>query len=112
MRDAQALVLAVNPGQGLSQVSQAEGLESAVGEGAAPRVKHHDGLCTGFDLRIEVGRHRVCVDAQQVVHEVGAPIHQGLDLMVVVTAPALDHVTRQGPGAARKPNQGHARGAV
>ena len=41
------------------------------------------------------------------MHQVGALVHQGLDQAVVVASAAFDHVTGQGPGAARKPDQRH-----
>jgi hypothetical protein len=35
-------------------IGQAEGLEGAVSQHTAPTVKHHHGLGTGVDLRIQI----------------------------------------------------------
>src|SRR5438105_3842717 len=80
---------------------------SPIGPLAAPAVKNHHGLGAGVDLRIQVGRHRIGVDGQHLVYQVGALVEHGFDQAVVVRARALDHVTGQRPWAARKADQRH-----
>ncbi len=89
------------------RVGQAERLKCAVGQHAAPAVKNHHRLRAGFNLGVEVLRHRVSVDLQHLVHQVRAAVEHGLDEAVVVRALALHHVAGQRPGAAREADQRH-----
>ena len=66
------------------RVGQAELLERAVGEHAAPAVEDHHRLRAGVDLRVQVGRHRVGVDGEDAVHQVGPAVEHGLHEPVVV----------------------------
>ena len=103
-----AVMAALQLRQHTAGVGQAELLECAVGQHAAPAVKHHHGLGTSLNLRVQVERHGVGVDGQDAVHQVGSAVHQAFDQTVVVRAAALHHVASQRPGAARETNQGHA----
>ena len=89
-------------------VGQAELVKGRIGQHAAPAVENHHGLRTGIDLRIEVGRHGVGVDGQDLVHQVRAAVEQRLDLPVIAGTRALDHVAGQRPRTARKADQRHA----
>ena len=89
-------------------VGEAEFLEGAVGEHAAPAVEHHHRLSTGFDLHVQVQRHRIGVDRQDAVHQVRSAVHHRLDETVVVRASAFDHVAGQRPRAAGEADQRHA----
>jgi hypothetical protein len=55
---AGAFELRQHPGR----VGQAEGLERAVGQHAAPAVENHHGLRAGVDLRVQVHRHGIGID--------------------------------------------------
>ena len=103
---ARAFELAQHAGR----VGQAEGLEGAIGQHAAPAVKHHHGLRARVNLRVQVGGHGIGIDAQHAVHQVRAGIEHGFHLAVVVAGAAFHHVAGQRPGAARKANQRHAPG--
>ena len=67
-------------------VGQAEALERAVGEHAAPAVEDHHRLGAGVDLRVQVERDGVGVDRQDAMHQVGPRVEHGLDQAVVVGA--------------------------
>ena len=112
VRDAESVVLALELRQHALRVGQAELLEGAIGQHAAPGVENHRRLRPGFDLGVEVERHGVGVDFEDAVHQVGALVHQRLDGAVVVRAAAFDHVAGQRPGAAREADQGHFAHAV
>ena len=106
--DALACMLSLEAFHHAARVGQAEGLEGTVGQDTAPAVKDHHRLCTGLNLRVEVGRDGPCIDLQDLVHQVRAAVHQALHVAVVVAARTFDHVAGQGPGAAGKPDQGDA----
>ena len=93
-------------------VGQGEGLEGAIGQNAAPGVEDHHGLGAGVDLRRQVLRHRLGVDRENAVHQIGAAVQQGLDGAVVVAAAAFDHVAGQRPRAAGKADERDALVAV
>ena len=88
-------------------IGQAEVLEGTIGQHAAPAVKHHHRLGTGFDLGIQIEGHGVGIDRQDAVHQVRAAVHQAFHQTVVVRATAFHHVASQRPRAARKTNQRH-----
>ena len=98
----------VNDAEHLSRVGEAEGLERAVGEHAAPAVEHHHRLRAGVDLRIEVGGDRFGIDREDPVQQVGPVVQHRLDEAVVVRAAALDHVAGERPRAAGEADQRHA----
>ena len=107
-RNGHALVFFLHQRQNLGGVGQAELLEGGIGQNAAPAVKNHHGLSPGFNLSIQIKRHSLCVDFQNAVHQIGSAVEHRFDQAVIVRAFALHHVAGQGPGAARKANQGHA----
>ena len=106
--NAHAAMLFFDLGQHPRGVGQAELLERAVRQHAAPAVKNHHGLGAGLDLAIQVRGHGVGIDVQHFVHQVGPLVQHGLDQAVVVGTRAFDHITGQCPGAAAETDQGHA----
>ena len=66
------------------RVGQAEGLKRAIGQHAAPAVKNHHSLGPGLNLMVKVQRHRIGVDLQHLVHQVGALVQHGFDQAVIV----------------------------
>ncbi|MEY4662476.1 MAG: hypothetical protein RLZZ239_949, partial [Pseudomonadota bacterium] len=69
-------------GQHACGVGQAELLERAIGQHAAPAVKNHHRLRTRLNLGVQVQRHRIGVDLQNAVHQIGAAVHEGFDMAV------------------------------
>ena len=86
--------MALELGQHARGVGQAELLERAIGQHAAPAVKNHHGLGARVDLGVQVGGHRVGVDGQHAVHQVGAAVQHGFDQAVVVASPCLRPCSR------------------
>ena len=101
-------MLLLQQSQYFGRVSQAELLESGIGQDTAPTVKNHHGLSAGFNLGVQIAGDSLGVDLQNAVHQIGSAVEHGLHQAVIVRAFALDHVAGQGPGAARKTNKGHA----
>ena len=89
-------------------VGQAKGLESAIGQHAAPAVKQHHGLRTGSDLFVQVQSDAVGIDGEDAVQQIRSGVEQLLDGVVIGAAAALDHVASQRPGAARKADERRA----
>ena len=63
-----------SPATTCRDVVEREALIGAVGERAAPGVEDHHGLRAGFDLRVQVGDHRLRVDVENAVHQVRARV--------------------------------------
>ncbi|EKD99082.1 MAG: hypothetical protein ACD_23C00144G0004 [uncultured bacterium] len=103
--NARPVVLFVQLRQNTARVGQAEFLERAIGQHASPAVKNHHGLGAGFDLGVEVERHRVGIDLQHLVHQVRAAVHHGFHQTVVVRTRTFDHVAGQRPGTAAETDQ-------
>ena len=82
-------------------------MKRRIGQYAAPAVKNHHRLRTGFDLCIQILSHRIGIDGQHFVHQIRPLVEHGFNQSVVVRACALDHVASQCPGAARKADQRH-----
>ena len=106
-RNGGAVVFFLQQCQNLGRVSQAELLESAISQHTAPTVKNHHGLGASFNLGVQITGNGLGVDLQNAVHQIGSAVEHGLDQAVIVRAFAFDHVAGQGPGAARKANEGH-----
>ena len=99
-RDHHAVVAALELGQHPRCVGQAELMKSRIGQHAAPAVENHHSLGTSVDLCVQVGRHRIGVDGQHFVHQIGTLVHHGFDQPVVVRTGAFHHIAGQRPGAA------------
>src|SRR5207237_10276231 len=66
--------------------------EILVRQDAAPRVEDHRHLDTRLDLRLEVSRHRLRIDLQHGVQELGARVAQRLHRAPVVAPAAIARV--------------------
>ena len=62
---------------------------------------------SGLDLRIQIGRHGLGIDAQDTVQQIGTSVEQGLELAIIAACTAFDHVAGQGERAAGKTDQRH-----
>ena len=95
-------------GHNALHIIQRKLMESRLGQGAAPGVKNHDGLSTGFDLRIQILDHRLSRHLQNLVHQIRAVIEHRFDAGVIIRSATFHHVAGQRPRTTGKTDQRHA----
>ena len=77
-------MLALELRQHAPGVHQAKFMKGRIGQHATPAVKNHHCLGTSLDLAVQIQRHRVGIDGQHLVQQVGALVEHGLDQPVIV----------------------------
>ena len=55
-----------------ARIREREGLVALMTQRATPGVEDHDGLCTCFDLRVQVVGHRARVQREQAMRKLGS----------------------------------------
>ena len=77
-------------------------------ERAGPRIENLQRLRPGFDLRAQVGRHRLGEELAEPVPRGGLRVHERLGAEVVLRRSAFDRVGRQRERRAAEADERHA----